>query len=31
VTRMALVQGIQEKLKAEFPWVEKVIVVKPGP
>jgi len=27
VTRIALVEGLQEKLKKEFPWVEQVIVI----
>jgi hypothetical protein len=28
---VALVRGLQERLKAEFPWVEQVIVVAPKP
>jgi hypothetical protein len=31
VTRIALVEGLQKELTAAFPWVEQVIVVKPGP
>jgi hypothetical protein len=30
VTRIALVEGLQKELAATFPWVEKVVVVKPG-
>jgi hypothetical protein len=29
VTRIALVEGLQKELAATFPWVERVIVVKP--
>jgi hypothetical protein len=29
VTRIALVEGLQKELSASFPWVEKVIVVRP--
>lgn len=28
MTRIALVEGLQKDLVAEFPWVEKVIVVR---
>jgi len=26
---VSLVQGLQEQLRAEFPWVEQVVVVRP--
>jgi len=29
VTRIALVEGLQKELAAQFSWVEKVVVVKP--
>jgi len=29
VTRIALVEGLQKELAAQFPWVERVIVVRP--
>jgi hypothetical protein len=31
MTRIALVEGLQKELSVEFPWVEKVVVVRQEP
>jgi hypothetical protein len=29
MTRIALVEGLQKELTAAFPWIERVVVVRP--